>query len=88
MRWPRGIPADLDPGTTARVERSFLVVRVVRGSLLVLFLVVAATAVQLKGWPYGVTIGLVLAAVLLAARLVADVRRLSAPGDRPPRGLP
>jgi hypothetical protein len=90
MRRPRGIPADLDDRTTAQVAGTLLVVRVVRGALLVLFLVAAAVGVEARGWPHVVTAVVVLAAVLLAARVVRDVRRLaaarrrvlSAPGDR------
>jgi hypothetical protein len=82
------VAADLDADTSARIERSFLVVRVVRAGLLLLFLVVAAVAVELKGWPHGVTIGVAVAALLLAARFGADVRRLSARGDRPPPASP
>ena len=76
MRRPRGIAGDLDAETSVRVERTFLAVRVVRGSLLLLFLVVAAVAVELKGWPHGVTVAVAVAAALLTGRLSADVRRL------------
>ncbi|MCB0894654.1 MAG: hypothetical protein H6529_18620 [Nocardioides sp.] len=66
------------PGTDAAVERSFLVVRVVRGSLLVAFLALAAIGVEARGWPHGVTLAVGAAALLLLARLAHDVRRLRA----------
>jgi hypothetical protein len=81
MRRPRGIPADLDAGTSARIEHTFLVVRIVRGSLLALFLAAACFGVEAKGWPHGATIVLAAAALLLTGRVVADVRRLR-PDDR------
>jgi hypothetical protein len=67
---------------TTPVERTFLVVRVVRGSLLLLFLIVAAVAVEAKGWPRGVTVAVVAAALLLTGRLVSDLRRLARAGRR------
>ena len=78
MRRPRGISADLDDGTTARVAGTFLVVRIVRGGLLVVFLAAAAVGVEARGWPHAVTVVVALVAALLVARLVADVRRLRA----------
>jgi hypothetical protein len=75
-------------GPPPQVERTFLVVRIVRGALLLLFLVVAAVAVELRGWPHGVTIALGVAALLLAVRLGADARRISARGDRQPPATP
>lgn len=92
MRRPRGIPADLDDRTTAQVAATLLLVRIVRGGLLALFLVLSAVGVEARGWPHLVTAAVTLAAMLLAARVVGDVRRLaaarrrgdvSAPGDRP-----
>jgi uncharacterized membrane protein YoaK (UPF0700 family) len=88
MRRTHRVAADVDADTSARIEHSFLVVRVVRTSLLLLFLVGAAVAVELKDWPHGVTIVVAAAALLLAVRLGADVRRLSARGDRPPPASP
>ena len=75
---------------TPEVERSFVVVRIVRGSLLLLAAVLACVGVEAKGWPHGVTIALAVVAVLLAGRLVADVRRIrvSGPGDRQPPASP
>jgi hypothetical protein len=71
-------------GPSPQVERSFLIVRVVRGSMLLLFLVIAAVAVELKDWPRGVTVTLAIAALLLVVRLGAGLRRLSALRDRQP----
>ena len=45
---PRGVPVGLDADSAMRVERSFLVVRIVRGSLLLLFLALALIAVEVK----------------------------------------
>ena len=75
---------------TPEVERSFAVVRVVRGSLLLLAVVLACVGVEAKGWPHGVTLALAVVAVLLAGRLVADVRRIraSGPGAQQPPGSP
>jgi len=78
MRRPRGISADLDAATAARIAGTLLVVRVVRGVLLALALAGAAVGVEARGWPHAVTAVLAAAAVLLAARVVADVRRLAA----------
>jgi hypothetical protein len=72
---PRGVPDGLDPDTTRRVVRTFLVVRIVRGSLLLLFLAIALLAVELKGWPRGVTVALALAMAVQAGALVAWCRR-------------
>jgi hypothetical protein len=91
VRQPRGIPADLDDRTAAQVAGTLLVVRIVRGALLTLFLLAAAVGVEARGWPHPVTAVVALAAVLLAARVARDVRRLgatrrrrdlSAPGGR------
>jgi hypothetical protein len=43
---PRGIPQGLDAATTQRIARRFLVVRIVRSSLLLLFLAIALTALM------------------------------------------
>ena len=60
----------LDPDSADRVARSFLVVRVVRGSLVLLFLVLAAVGVLWRGWPtaYAITFGLL--AVVQLGRLL------------------
>jgi hypothetical protein len=60
-----------------RVERSFLVVRIVRGSLLLLFLVLALVAVEIKNWPTGVAAAIGLALVLQAGLLASWLRRLN-----------
>jgi hypothetical protein len=61
-----------------RVERSFLVVRIVRGSLLLLFLVLGLLAVELKDWPMGVSVTIALALMLQAGTLASSLRRLHA----------
>jgi hypothetical protein len=78
MRRPRGIPSDLDARSTARVVGTLLVVRIVHGGLVAAFLAVAAVGVEARGWPHPVTVVLLLAAALLAARVTADARRLAA----------
>jgi hypothetical protein len=72
---PRGIPAGLDADTTERIVRTFLVVRIVRGSLLLLFLAFALVGVEVKDWPSGVTVAIVLAMLVQAGWLVAWCRR-------------
>jgi hypothetical protein len=57
------------------VARSFLVVRLVKGSLLLVFLAVALVAVELKNWPRGVSLVIALAMLLQIGALVAAWRR-------------
>lgn len=57
------------------VARSFLVVRLVKGSLLLVFLAVALVAVELKNWPRGVSLVIALAMLLQISALVAAWRR-------------
>ena len=72
---PRGIPVGLDADSTRRVVRTFLIVRIVRGSLLLLFLAIALVAVELKSWPRGVTVAIGLAMLVQAGALVGCWRR-------------
>ena len=72
---PRGIPQGLDADTTERIVRTFLVVRIVRCSLLLLFLAFALVGVEVKDWPSGVTVALVLAMLVQAGWLVSWWRR-------------
>lgn len=72
---PRGIPKDLDAETTERIVRSFLVVRIVRGSLLLVFLALALVGVEANGWPSGVAVAVGLALLAQAAVLAANCRR-------------
>jgi membrane protein YdbS with pleckstrin-like domain len=60
----------LDAETSRRILRTFLVVRIVRGSLLLLFLVVAMVGVEARGWPTGVTAVIALAMVVQVGALV------------------
>jgi hypothetical protein len=66
-----GTPPGLDAGTARRVARSFLLVRTVRGSLILLFLAVAILAVELKDWPRSVSASLALTMLLQAFLMVA-----------------
>lgn len=83
---PRRGPYGLDPDSARRVERSFLLVRIVRGSLLLLFLALALLAVELKGWPTGVAVAIAVALIWQAGTLAARLRRLHAirPGEVSP----
>lgn len=72
---PRRIPSGLDADTTRRIARTFLVVRLVRGSLLLVFLAIALVGVEVKDWPNGVTLAIALTMLLQAGALVASYRR-------------
>lgn len=72
---PQGIPADLDAEATQRIARTFLVVRLVRGSLVLLFLVIALVGVVAKGWPTGVAVAIAATLVVQVGRLAASWRR-------------
>jgi hypothetical protein len=77
---PLGIPDGLDADTSQRILRTFLVMRIVRGSLLLLFLTLAVVGVEVRGWPSGVSVALGLAMVVQAAALVAWCRRYAGAG--------
>ncbi|MDQ3485332.1 MAG: hypothetical protein M3445_07985 [Actinomycetota bacterium] len=70
-----GISHGLDDDTALRIARSFLVVRLVRGGLLLLFLAIAWVAVELKNWPTAVALWIALTMLLQAGALVACYRR-------------
>jgi hypothetical protein len=70
-----GISNRLDAGTTQRIARTFLVVRIVRGSLLLFFLTIALVAVEAKNWPPAVALGIALTMLLQAGALLACYRR-------------
>jgi hypothetical protein len=72
---PPGVPDGPDADTTQRITRTFLVVRIVRGSLLLLFLATALVAVEVKGWPPGVAVAIAVTMLLQIGALVANVRR-------------
>lgn len=76
----REVPDGLDADTTRRVLRTFLVVRIVRGSLVLLFMVIALVGVELRGWPSGLAIAITVAMVVQAGALVAWCRRYSSAG--------
>ena len=73
---PRSIPAGLDQHGTERVERSFLVVRIVRGSLLLLFWAVALVGVEVHHWSTVAAAAVVFAAAVQAVVLAGSCRRL------------
>lgn len=77
---PRDVPDGLDADTSRRVLRTFLVVRIVRGSLLLLFLVLALVGVRVRGWPAGVAIAIALAMLLQAGALAVWCRRYARTG--------
>jgi hypothetical protein len=83
---PRGIPEDLDADTTRRIARTFLVVRVVRGSLLLLFLAIALVAVEVKGWPRGISVAIALTMLLQTGALWASYRRYARIAAHPSPG--
>jgi hypothetical protein len=58
-----------------QVARSFLIVRMVKGALILLFLAVALVGVELKNWPRGVSLVIALAMLLQISALVAAWRR-------------
>ena len=72
---PWGMPDGLDADTAERIVRTFLVVRIVRGSLLLLFLAVALVGVEVKDWPTGVAVAIALMMLVQAGALVARYRR-------------
>jgi hypothetical protein len=74
--WQRPVPDQVDADATARMTQSFVIVRVVRGSLLLVFLALAVLGVVHRGWPNGVAVALALAMVLQTGALAANVRRL------------
>ena len=75
---PRGVPVGLDADSARRVERTFLAVRIVRGSLLLIFLAVALVAVEVRDWPTGVTVAIAVTLLLQAGTLASRVRRYRA----------
>jgi len=72
---PRGLPDGADAITTQQILRTFLVVRIVRGSLLLLFLAIAWVGVEVEDWPSGVSVAITLAMLVQAGALVAWCRR-------------
>jgi hypothetical protein len=77
---PRGVPDSLDADTSQRIVRSFLVLRIVRGSLLLLFLAIALVGVESRGWPSGAAVAIVVAMLLQAGMLMAWWRRYRSAG--------
>jgi len=75
MGRPRGIPEELDAETSQRIARTFLAVRIVRGSLLLLFLVLAFVGAVVRTWPTGVAAAIALTALVQAGMLAASCRQ-------------
>ncbi len=82
-----GISHGLDADTTLRIARTFLVVRIVRGGLLLLFLAIALVAVEVKNWPPAVALGIALTMLLQVGALVACYRRYVRAFEDSPHGL-
>jgi hypothetical protein len=86
MARPRGVPADLDADMTLRIVRTFLIVRMVRGSLILLFLAIALVAVEVKSWPRGVAVAIAFTMVLQVGRLGASFLRYARDASQTPGG--
>jgi hypothetical protein len=78
---PRDVPDRLDAVTGQRVVRTFLLVRIVRGSLILLFLAIALTGVEIRGWPTGVAVAIAIALLLQVVALGVWVRRYVSIGE-------
>jgi hypothetical protein len=65
----------VDAATANQIQRTFLAIRIVRGSLMLTFLMIALGAVVAKHWPAGVAVAVGLTVVLQSARLTMSVRR-------------
>ena len=68
-------PSPMDPESAGRVEQSLLVVRIVRGSLLAVFLAIALAGVESKDWPGGVALGVAVVLGLQVGMVGMTVRR-------------
>lgn len=78
----------MDADTARKVMRSFLVVRVIRGSLILVLLAIALLAVEVRHWPTGVVVAIVIAMLLQLGWLGGSWRRYARSGsDQRPRGL-
>ena len=84
---PRRLPDGADANTTQQIMRTFLVVRIVRGSLLLLFLAIAWVGVEVKDWPSGVSVAITLAMLVQAGALVAWCRRYLSAGNGSRHGM-
>jgi hypothetical protein len=87
MFLPRGIPEDVDDETYGRIARSFYVVRMVRYSLLVVFLLIFLVGFELKGWSRAATVVLGLAALGVLV-LMARTHQRYVSGRPAPSGSP
>jgi hypothetical protein len=75
MKPPRGLPDGLDADMTQRITRTFLVVRIVRASLLLVFFGIALVAVQVNGWPDVLAVSIAVAMLLEIGAIVTNIRR-------------
>lgn len=82
----RDVPDGLDAETSRQILRTFLVVRIVRSSLLLLFLVVAMIGVEARDWPTGVAAVIALAMVVQVGALVVWCARYARSGENSRRG--
>jgi hypothetical protein len=67
----QGIPQDVDAETHRRIARTFLVLRMVKGGLLLIFLAGMLVAIEAKEWPRAATalvgVGIFLEVLFLAS---------------------
>ncbi|RNM13950.1 hypothetical protein [Nocardioides pocheonensis] len=77
----RDVPDGLDAETSRRILRTFLVVRIVRGTVLLLFLVVGMVGVEARGWPTGVAAVIALAMVVQVGAVVVWCARYARSGE-------
>ena len=68
---PRGIPADVDAQTHRRIAHTFVVLRMVKGGLLIVFLAVTVVAIELKDWPRTASVVVAVMMLALAGLLVS-----------------
>jgi hypothetical protein len=80
--WKRRVPDQLDADATERIAHSFAVVRIVRGSLFLVFLALALLGVVYRSWPDGVAVAIALTMLVQAGALAGNVRKLQASSAR------
>jgi hypothetical protein len=75
----------VDAETHRRIARTFLAVRMVKGGLLLVFLLVSLVGIELKGWPWEAAAVVSAGIVLDVGILVASWRRYSVSAWGSPR---